>query len=163
MLCRYDNLLRNIKDLSDNLFGKYLTSLDHKYDERTKKIKGGGLCFGLACMWGQAVLAQDEKTYYNRLNILTKSYPEKNSLSAQVYSAMSNLSSKKNLQKRNDKNRLLLSIRPFLDGLLLYHNPRRTSLYKDKVNRDLCRQNVQLSSKYVTNASITKKRDKAYF
>ncbi|MCP3939936.1 MAG: hypothetical protein GY710_00440, partial [Desulfobacteraceae bacterium] len=117
----------------------------------------------MACMWGQAVLAEDEKTYFARLDILTKSYSKENPLSGQVGSARNELRSKGDLQKCDGKNQLLLSIRPFLDGLLLYHIPRKTSLYKDKVDQKLSRQNAQVSSKYVTNASITEKHTRYFF
>ncbi|APC91619.1 MULTISPECIES: hypothetical protein [Francisella] len=66
---KYELLKENIKEISDNCdWGKGY------YD---KLSLPSGLCFGLAYMWGQAALAKDQKTFYDRLEILTKDYSKK--------------------------------------------------------------------------------------
>ncbi|AXH33462.1 ankyrin repeat domain-containing protein [Francisella opportunistica] len=159
---KYDLLKDNIKDISDKSdWGDYYNKLGLP----------DGLCFGLAYMWGQANLAGDQETFYDRLDILTKDYSNEVKLSKIVreYTDLQRKNSpynksvaryKENLLKDNYD--LILSIRAFLDGLLLYHNPSKTYFFSYRINSNLVSQNGYEASKYVINGSLFQK-DSTYY
>ncbi|APC92130.1 MULTISPECIES: hypothetical protein [Francisella] len=156
---KYELLRENIKDISVNCdWGDYYGELGLP----------AGLCFGLAYMWGQAVLADDQETFSKRLAILTDDYSKKSkSLSANIKNwtkvrprppefciFIATQGGEGILKQGYD---LLLSIRAFLDGLLLYHNPTKTYFFTDRINPNLSLQNGYEASKYVINASLFQK------
>ena len=157
---KYKLLKTNINDISVNCdWGDYYGKLDLPK----------GLCFGLAYMWGQAILADDLITFNNRLNILTKDYSQESALLSKIINEYTELNKRKNHNKglgqayynqyiMNKPNYdSIVSIRAFLDGLLLYHKPNQTSFYSDKINSNLNTQNGYESSKYVINDKLSKK------
>ncbi|MCP3965127.1 MAG: hypothetical protein GY750_09695 [Lentisphaerae bacterium] len=141
MANKYNILHENIKDLSENCPG-----LEGYFFLLGGKI---GYCFTLACMWGQAVLVNDERTYFQRLDILTKNYSPNRKLSKIV----NEITLLRN-HHFNAYENLIISIRAFLDGLLLYHAPFKTSLGLDKVDPDLRVQDAMASARYVANRAI---------
>ena len=69
MYSKYYLLIGNIQDISENCnWGDYYSKLNPR----------SGLCYGMSHMWGQALLANDTKTFYRRLEILTTNYSYKN-------------------------------------------------------------------------------------
>ena len=114
-MAKYQNLKNNIKAISEQLdWGDYYNLL----------ALPGGLCFGLAHMWVQAVLANDTQTFYKRLDILTRDYggSSGNSLINQIKQYQN--SRKGTLKQPYDPRNPICEIRAFLDGLLLYHSPK---------------------------------------
>ena len=158
---KYKNLIANIQDISDNCdWGDYYSKLNLP----------NGLCYGMAYMWGQAFLANDTKTFYKRLEILTKDYKHISKKLSTIINEQTNIQKKIPLdsklvsqanyykEKQSDKDyEQILSIRAFLDGLLLYHFPDNTSLYEDQIDNNLHSQDEYISSKYIVNDRISKK------
>ena len=179
---KYENLRNNIKDISEHCynFGHYSKLLN-------SNNSAGGYCLGLTMMWGQAVLANGKVThfmgqaaleedeverYVHRLNMLTGRYldrsgdfltnqkiahgqladPRKSRLSYSINQRI-------NHRRRHPKApvNLIDSIRPFLDGLLMYQYPMETSLRK--VDKELYGQKPMESSKYVANDKIGSLRE----
>ncbi|MCP3940100.1 MAG: ankyrin repeat domain-containing protein [Desulfobacteraceae bacterium] len=153
MPSKYQNLLMNICDLTIKCdLGDFYTIL--------KPEKG--LCFGLAFMWGQAVLAQDEKTFIKRLDLLTDHYPiltddyESKMLSQIINDVRQKVKQRKHLSQKEE---LYLSIIPFFDGIIMYHKPQLTSIYQDRADHKLHSQHGENSSRYVINDTIAKIRN----
>lgn len=146
---KYGNFHTNIKNISRNLdWGNYFYLLG----------SGNGLCYGLTHMWGQAFLANDEQTFFQRMDCLTKDYSsQKGGISAEIRWAQEliNSSTEQELSKFTSKTKSLLTIRQFLDGLLAYHRPGKSSLRS--IGR---KQNFNLFSNYLANEKISTKRVK---
>ena len=145
---KYQNLWNNIQDISKNCssFGDYYNLLG----------RNRGYCFGLVFMWGQAVLAEEEDVFFRRLDILTQEYVD---YPGCRLSDMINLLISYRKGREEPPNYVLNpdiieSIHAFLDGLLIYHYPNKTSLYKDKVDTSLFTQDGVASSNYPANAAI---------
>ena len=132
---KYDNLINNIKAISEQLdWGDYYNLL----------ALPGGLCFGLAHMWVQAVLANDTQTFYKRLDILTRDYGGSSYSNSLIDQIIQFQNSRKGTQKQAyDPSNPISEIRAFLDGLLLYHRPEESSLAKELPNQSY------LASRYV--------------
>ena len=152
---KYQNLRNNIKDVSKNCpgFGDYYGLLGGD---------GAGYCFGLVYMWGQAVLAggeptlfdeilfpKGEATYFYRLDGLTRYYPDfPGARLSDAINLAVNLRRSGENPSEYPLTPAIESIRAFLDGLLIYHCPENTSLYKEKTDKSLFAQNAIESSKY---------------
>ncbi|QSH40746.1 ankyrin repeat domain-containing protein [Lentisphaerota bacterium ZTH] len=143
MSSKYENLKNNIKDISENCnFGDYYTSL------RLPQ----GLCFGMVFMWGQAVLSEDVHQYFSRLDLLTRKYSKSEKLS-DIINKLTQKSKKRQSITYFDS--MYLSILPFLDSLLLYHAPEKTSLYLDNIDHHMHQQNGVNSSRYALNNKLS--------
>ncbi|MBK2026882.1 ankyrin repeat domain-containing protein [Allofrancisella guangzhouensis] len=158
------NLKENLKDISDKCgWGNYYTALGLPT----------GLCFGLAAMWGQAYLANDLKTFYKRLKVLTSSslkgqfqgtsYDNLTDLIKAVCSYEKQLSKNhKSIEQLNysDKNvyKLIISIRAFLDGLLAYHKGMYNLVSRDKryFGQSVLKTSQLVISNTLTNVSKEK-------
>ncbi|WP_052251857.1 ankyrin repeat domain-containing protein [Allofrancisella guangzhouensis] len=130
-------------------------------------------------MWGQAILADDVVTFYERLQILTsetmpqmsfngKEYNKLTDLINHVYLFEKELSKHKsvgqanlylNLGNSKITYELIISIRAFLDGLLAYHKPSNTFLNNDY---KIANQNILKTSPYVVNSELTHSVSKVY-
>ncbi len=99
---KYLQLKKNISKISSTCnWGNYQAIADLDY----------GLCYGLCCMWSQAFFFNELDIFKTRLDYLTKPLTD-----SDLY----------NIQHPENDNRLQQSIRPFLDGVLLYHCPDKT-------------------------------------
>ncbi|QSH41362.1 hypothetical protein P0136_08440 [Lentisphaerota bacterium ZTH] len=152
---KYENLFDNIRDISSNCnMGNYYLKL---------KLPGG-LCFGLSHMWGQAVLAQDVATFNSRMDLLTKAYPcltgvvprRKLRLSSVLNGILLKARQRHNL---SEEELLYLSIFPFLDGLLMYHCPEKTSFPVNGAEQKPMVQNAVSSSRFVLNDRVARITD----
>ena len=155
MPSKYQNLRKNIKDLSENCpgFGDYYSLL------------GGekGYCFGLVFMWGQAVLANDHFTYFQRLTYLTQEYPSSRGKMLSDYVndvngyfidiSVKDMDFSPRVFPLSYQDYIVSTIRAFLDGLLLYQCPVDTSIAKK--DNSLYMQNAINSSKYVLNNALS--------
>ncbi|MCP3968491.1 MAG: ankyrin repeat domain-containing protein [Lentisphaerae bacterium] len=108
------------------------------------------------------MLAEDTESYFKRLNVLTTEYPifdnESNLVNlAQLINAAKEKAKLGQTLNTNDK--LYLSILSFMDGLLMYHKPSKTSLYSDSVDARLYSQNWSQSSRYVLNDEVVNIRN----
>ncbi|MCP4104962.1 MAG: hypothetical protein GY749_05430 [Desulfobacteraceae bacterium] len=186
---RYKILRKNVKVLSNFWAGNSDYSMECGHYEL---LTDDGWCNGLAYMWGQAVLAKDTSTYYDRLNLLTRKYKinelvqdyqfftkniffnkrlhrkkRKNARSHDPKKIVAKLAKKYEIEISSDQWQnnfdksyeyiasLFISIRAFLDGLLLYQSPSDTSLYFDNRSRsynpNLHRQKHHMVANYVAN------------
>ncbi|QSH41911.1 ankyrin repeat domain-containing protein [Lentisphaerota bacterium ZTH] len=150
---KYQNLQMAICDLTMNLdFGNYYEIL--------KPEKG--LCFGLSYMWQQALLADGLTSFFAKMDILTQTYPtlddqfQPKTLSQLINDAREKVKSSTPL---NQKDKLYLSILSFLDGIILYHSPSKSSMYLDRADTDLFTQNCEKASKYVMNDTLYNGQD----
>ncbi|KEI34910.1 hypothetical protein FRA_44c12070 [Francisella sp. W12-1067] len=166
----YNNLQKNILNISENCeWGNYYDALGLP----------SGLCFGLSAMWGQAILANDVVTFYERLRILTSKTMPQMSFNGKEYNKLTDLINdvclfEKELSRHKSVGQanlypnfgnsriiyeLIISIRAFLDGLLAYHKPSNTLLNNDY---KIVNQNVLKTSPYVVNSELTHSFSKVY-
>ena len=95
---------------------------------------GDGLCAGFSGMWLQAVLAEDEQTFYERLDLISSYKQQFPELAEELKRAQS--------KKKQDLNLLdkeLLDILGFFDGILLYQSPSQHHSHlpsSPRVNQD---------------------------
>ncbi|QIV95959.1 ankyrin repeat protein [Allofrancisella inopinata] len=157
----YDILYSNIEIISKNChLGDYYTALGLPK----------GLCFGMAAMWGQAYLADDLKTFYKRLELLTSvtinkqfngiTYTRLTDLINAVHNYERQLPKRKlagqvitnHIVQEREIYELVISIRAFLDGLLAYHEAKYTLVNGEGINFG---QNILKTSPFVINKELT--------
>ncbi|QIV94441.1 ankyrin repeat domain-containing protein [Allofrancisella frigidaquae] len=157
----YFNLYKNIKDISEDChWGNYYTALGLPE----------GLCFGMAAMWGQAYLADDLKTFYKRLELLTSvtinkqfdgiTYTRLTDLINAVHNYERQLPKRKlagqvitnRIGQEKEIYELVISIRAFLDGLLAYHQAKYTLVNGEGIDFN---QNILKTSPFVINKELT--------
>ncbi|STX27956.1 ankyrin repeat-containing protein [Legionella beliardensis] len=102
-----------------------MTKLSHKDLVNLDKVLGypsmeKGVCRGFSCMWAQAVLAQDEASFFDRLDFIGSYARDFDRLRRELEQAREQVKSKKPLDERSQK---LLQILLFYDGMQLYLNP----------------------------------------
>jgi hypothetical protein len=160
----YQNFMNNVQDLSEHVgldFGSYSEILGVK-----------GYCFGLSCMWGQAILAGDTRTYFARLKLLTRDYLASpirahgvsynklsNFLYDEIFPFEYGARQYKGVGKTNyyrgvyehlgipySEFDLYMTIRAFLDGMLIYQTPGSTFL---KGQQRSTNQYSMVASEYV--------------
>ncbi|STX81682.1 ankyrin repeat-containing protein [Legionella busanensis] len=81
----------------------------------------GGLCQGFSGMWGQAVLADDEVSFFERLDFISAYKSDFNKLAAHIAQVKEQVKAKQVLDARAQK---YLQILSFFDGMQLYLNPQ---------------------------------------
>ncbi|KEI35547.1 ankyrin 1 [Francisella sp. W12-1067] len=153
----YKKLKENVKDISDNCnWGDYYNHLDLP----------GGLCFGFAAMWGQACLIGDTKTFYARLELLTKDYSNAHQKLSDIIKGHIALQQKATSYIKKDlaeytvlyrralyDHDLVISIRAFLDGLLAYHRPYNT--FFEGFEYNIKSQNILKISPWIVNQGLS--------
>jgi hypothetical protein len=172
MLNKYENLSANIKDIAEKCgFGNYYSLLTPEK----------GICHGLVCAWGQAILKKDTKSYFSRLDILTRNYEldpiilNQGRENERGYTLLSSFLSDviitfergasryKGVGQANyyhgaheyigiphAQYKLYISIRSFLDVLVMYQNSELSALPREQTSL----QNIKKSSELVFNSGI---------
>lgn len=98
----------------------------------------GGVCHGFSLMWLQAILANDEKTFYRRLHYLAKFNKQPNFLKKIISDIKIKVKNKLPLGKEEQ---LTLSFLSFFDGIALYLHPRRYTSFFNKL--DITQQHLR--------------------
>ncbi|WP_454782333.1 ankyrin repeat domain-containing protein [Legionella sp. WA2022007384] len=115
----------------DKLFHSDLIEL---YKLICNKQKSEGVCRGFSCMWAQAILANDEKVFFERLDLISAYKPDFEALKNEIEEV------KKKVQmheKLDNKAKQLLQILAFFEGIELYLAPDEHS---DLFNRNYVAQ-----------------------
>ena len=92
-----------------------------------------GICFGLVCMWMQAVLCDDENSFNMRMQLLCQDSSVGWGLNGSKYNNLADPIRQLRVLNKSKKLTLVeyifLEIPAFIEGLLAYHNSKDTSLH----------------------------------
>ncbi|MDR3503365.1 MAG: ankyrin repeat domain-containing protein [Legionella sp.] len=127
------------------------------------QLSDNGLCHGFTLMMAQAILAEDEQSFFERLDLIASYKPLFNKLKEDIEEAKKKVQSSRD-QPLDEKSEKLLEILALFDGIELYLAPNQhVDLFdNDHSQEDLNAIYPFISSKKLTDTKLTHLLNKPY-